>query len=69
MEQLAEYVLELKEYKGKNKLAMSKVVRAKVEDEIQKTEDKILLLGRRRRHRRHRHSKKLIKTKKPNKNR
>ena len=42
MEQLAEYVgLESKEYKGKSKLAMSKVVRAKVEDEIGKTENKV----------------------------
>ena len=42
MEQLAEHVgLESKEYKGKSKLAMSKVVRAKVEDELGKTENKV----------------------------
>ena len=42
MEQLAEYVgLESKEYKGKSKLAMSKAVRAKVKDELGKTEDKV----------------------------
>ena len=42
MQQLAEHVgLESKEYKGKSKLAMSKVVRAKVEDELGKTEDKV----------------------------
>ena len=72
MEQLAEHVgLESKEYKGKSEFAMSKVARAKVLDELGKTENKveylrnfrILLLGRRR------HSKKSIQTKKPNKNR
>ena len=42
MGQLAEHVgLESKEYKGKSKLAMSKVVRAKVEDELGKTENKV----------------------------
>ena len=42
MEQLAEHVgLESKEYKGKSKLAISKVVRAKVEDELGKTENKV----------------------------
>lgn len=41
MEQLAEYVgLESKEYKGKSKLAMSRIVRLKVEDELGKAEDK-----------------------------
>ena len=42
MEQLAEHVgLESKDYKGKSKLAMSKVVRAKVEDELGETENKV----------------------------
>ena len=41
MEQLAEHVgLESKEYKGKSKLAMSRIVRSKVEDELGKAEDK-----------------------------
>ena len=42
MEQLTEHVgLESKEYKGKSKPAMSKVIRAKVEDELGKTENKV----------------------------
>ena len=41
MEQLAKHVgLESKEYKGKSKLAMSRIVRSKVEDELGKAEDK-----------------------------
>ena len=41
MEQLAEHVgLESKEYKGKSKLAMSRIVRLKVEDELGKAKDK-----------------------------
>ena len=46
MEQLVEHVgLESKEYKGKSKLAMSKVVRAKVEDELGKAENKVEYLA------------------------
>ena len=42
MEQLAEHVgLESKEYKGKSKLAMSRIVRAKVEVELEQTESKV----------------------------
>ena len=42
LEQLAEHVgLESKDYKGKSKLAMSKVVRAKVEGELGKAENKV----------------------------
>ena len=42
MEQLAERVgLESTEYKGKSKLAMSWIVRAKVEVEVGKTEDEV----------------------------
>ena len=42
MEQLAEHVgLESKEYKGKSKLAMSRIVRAKVEVELGQTENKV----------------------------
>ena len=42
LEQLAEHVgLESKEYKGKSKLAILKVVRAKVEDELGKGENKV----------------------------
>ena len=42
LEQFAEHVgLESKEYKGKSKLAMSKVVRAKVEGELGKAENKV----------------------------
>ena len=42
LEQLAEHVgLESKEYKGKSKLAMLKVVHAKVEDELGKAENKV----------------------------
>ena len=45
MEQLVDHVgLESKEYKGKGKLAMSKVDRAKVEDELGKTENKVVYL-------------------------
>ena len=42
MEQLAEHVgLESKEYKGKSKLAMSRIVRAKIEIELGQTENKV----------------------------
>ena len=42
MEQLAEHVgLESKEFKGKSKLAMSRMVCAKIENELEKTEGKI----------------------------
>ena len=42
MEQLAEHVgLESKEYKGKGKLAMSRIVREKVEVELGQTESKV----------------------------
>ena len=42
MEQLAKHVgLESREYKGKTKLAMARVVRDKIEDEMGKTESKI----------------------------
>ena len=42
MGQLAEHVgLESKGYNGKSKLAMSKVLRAKVEDELGKAENKV----------------------------
>ena len=42
MEQLAEHVgLESKEYKGKSKLVMSRIVRAKVEVELGQTENKV----------------------------
>jgi len=65
MEQLAEQVgLQSKEYKGKSKLAMSKVVHAKGEDQLEETGNKVeYLTGSRR------HSKKLIQTKRPKKNR
>ena len=46
MEHLAEDIaLESKEYKGKNKLAMSKIVRVKVEDELAKTELQNFITG------------------------
>ena len=45
MEQLAENVgLESKEYKGKSKLVMSRIVREKVEVELGQTENKIKYL-------------------------
>jgi len=41
MEQLVDHIgLELKEYKGKSKLAMLKIVCVKVKDELRKTENK-----------------------------